>query len=136
VNASIKFLRFWMKLKLELQHAFGALFIHYRGSPTILHRYESKVFENGHKREILIQRIPKETGGQTTTKKMDIPNTSKPKMDRDQRCLILSQTSQKSRHMYHKQTSSPDHTIAKTVTTKASFNHEGHIVISVHKLLV
>ena len=48
-----------MKLKLELQHAFGALFMCYRGSPTILHRYESKVFENGHKRETLIQRIPK-----------------------------------------------------------------------------
>jgi hypothetical protein len=60
VNASINLLRFWTKLKLELQHAFGALFMRYRGSPTILHRYKSKVFENGHKRETLIQRIPKE----------------------------------------------------------------------------
>jgi hypothetical protein len=60
VNASNSFLRFWTKLKLELQHAFGALFMRYRGSPTILHRYESKVLENGHKRETLIQRIPKE----------------------------------------------------------------------------
>ena len=60
MNASIKFLQFWMKLKLELQHAFGALFMCYRGSPTILHRYESKVFENSHKRETLIQRTPKE----------------------------------------------------------------------------
>ena len=34
--------------------------MHYRGSPTILHRYESKVFENGHKGETLIQGTPKE----------------------------------------------------------------------------
>jgi hypothetical protein len=60
VNASINLLRFWTKLKLELQHAFGALFMRYRGSPTILPRYKSKVFENGQKRETLIQRIPKE----------------------------------------------------------------------------
>jgi hypothetical protein len=33
--------------------------MHYRGGPTILHRHKSKVFENGHKRETLIQRIPK-----------------------------------------------------------------------------
>ena len=60
MNASINLLRFWTKLKLELQHTFGALFMRYRGGPTILHRYETKVFENGHKRETLIQRIPKE----------------------------------------------------------------------------
>jgi hypothetical protein len=60
VNTSINLLRFWTKLKLELQHAFEALFMCYRGSPTILHRYKSKVFENGHKRETLIQRTSKE----------------------------------------------------------------------------
>jgi hypothetical protein len=52
-----------MKIKLELQHTFGALFMYYRESPTILHRYKSKVFENGHKRKTLIQRIPKEMQG-------------------------------------------------------------------------
>ena len=60
VNIQVKLLQFWIKLKLKLQHIFGALFIRYRGGPTILHRYEPKVFENSHKRETLIQRIPKE----------------------------------------------------------------------------
>ena len=95
MNASINLLQFWTKLKLELQHAFEALFMHYRGSPTILHRYESKVFENGHKRETLIQRIPKEHSRLDCLERKEKPNTSNTKMDRDQRCLILSQMSQR-----------------------------------------
>jgi hypothetical protein len=74
-----------MKLKLELQHAFEALFMHYRGSPTILHRYESKVFENGHKRETLLQRTPKEHSRLDCLARKEKPNTSNTKMDRDQK---------------------------------------------------